>query len=131
MSQDDKSADGAAGTDAPDIALPGTAARAARDYPDLWAAVQRVGEAAGAAGPLDARASRLVHLAFAIASSSEGATHSHARRALGEGFTAEELEHVAMLGVTTLGWPHAVKGLTWVRDVTRGPRRARGGSGQD
>ncbi len=106
------------GTDSPDVRLPNAAAGAAHDYPELWAAVQRVGELARTAGPLDTRASRLVHLAFAMASGSEGATHSHVRRALGEGFQPEELEHVAMLAVTTLGWPTAVKGLTWVRDIT-------------
>ena len=119
MSNGERLARGAAGTEAPDVPLPPAAAVAARDYPELWAAVQRVGEEARNAGPLDARASRLVHLAFAIASGSEGATHSHARRALGEGFTPEELDHVAVLGVTTLGWSGAVRGLTWVRDVTR------------
>jgi alkylhydroperoxidase/carboxymuconolactone decarboxylase family protein YurZ len=108
----------ATGTDAPDVSLPEAAAGAARDYPDLWAALQRVGEEARKAGPLDARTSRLVHLAFAMAAGSEGATHSHARRALREGFTPQQLEHVAMLGVSTLGWPAAVRGLTWVRDVT-------------
>jgi hypothetical protein len=30
-----------------------------------------------------------------------------------------ELEHVALLAVTTLGWPQAIKGLTWIRDVTQ------------
>jgi hypothetical protein len=33
--------------------------------------------------------------------------------------SAAELEHVSLLAGTTLGWPHAVKGLTWIRDVTR------------
>ena len=32
----------------------------------------------------------------------------------------EELEHVAFLAITTLGWPQAIRGLTWIRDVTRG-----------
>jgi hypothetical protein len=26
---------------------------------------------------------------------------------------------VALLATTTLGWPQAVKGLTWVKDVTQ------------
>jgi hypothetical protein len=30
-----------------------------------------------------------------------------------------KLEHVALFAITTLGWPQAVKGLTWIRDVTR------------
>lgn len=67
---------------------------------------------------------RLVHLALALGAGSEGAVHSHARRGLAEGLTADELEHVAWLAVTTLGWPQCIKGLTWIRDVTRhGDRR--------
>jgi 4-carboxymuconolactone decarboxylase len=105
-------------TDAPGVKLPGTARGVATKYPELWQAYQRLGEQASRAGPLDARARRLAHLALAIASGSEGATHSHTRRALAEGITAEELEHVALLAITTIGWSNAIKGLTWVRDVT-------------
>ena len=124
MSKDDRvSRD----TDSPDVALPGTANRVARDRPALWEAFQRLGEEASRAGPLDDRTRRLVHLAYAIAADSEGATHSHARRALGDGIGVEELEHVALLAVTTIGWSGAIKGLSWVRDVTAGRRRVMSG----
>jgi alkylhydroperoxidase/carboxymuconolactone decarboxylase family protein YurZ len=106
-------------TGSPDVPLPETANSVARDQPELWAAFQSLGEAASRAGPLDERTRRLVHLAFAIATDSQGATHSHARRALADGVSAEELDHVAFLAVTTLGWAGAIKGLTWIRDVTR------------
>jgi 4-carboxymuconolactone decarboxylase len=106
-------------SDAPGVRLPGAARGLAQKHPELWKAYQRLGEQASHAGPLDAHSRRLVHLALAMATGSEGATHSHARRALAEGITAEELEHVALLAITTIGWSNAVKGLTWVRDVTR------------
>ena len=112
---------GAHGTESPDVPLPETASHVAREHPDLWGSFQRLGEAASRAGPLDERTRRLVHLAYAIATDSHGATHSHARRALADGISAEELDHVALLAVTTLGWSGAIKGLTWVRDVTRAP----------
>lgn len=99
--------------------LPGAAGRVASEKPDLWRALQDMGEAANRAGPLDERTRRLVSLAFAIAADSEGATHSHTRRALGEGLSADELHQVAYLAVTTLGWPHAIRGLTWIQDLTR------------
>lgn len=107
------------GTDTPEVQLPDTANRIARENPALWAAFQRLGEEASRAGPLDDRTRRLVHLAYAIAADSEGATHSHTRRALADGIVAAELDHVALLAVTTIGWSGAVKGLSWVRDVTR------------
>lgn len=106
-------------TGTPGVRLPGTADEIAHQHPDLWAAFQRLGEEASRAGPLDARTRRLVHLALAVASESEGATHSHARRGLAEKLTPAELEHVPLLGITTLGWSRAMKGLNWVRDITR------------
>lgn len=99
--------------------LPDAAGRVAGEKPELWQALQRLGEAANQAGPLDARTRRLVNLALAIAADSEGATHSHTRRGLAEGLSADELHHVAYLAVTTLGWPHAIRGLTWIQDFTR------------
>jgi alkylhydroperoxidase/carboxymuconolactone decarboxylase family protein YurZ len=102
--------------------LPTAASLVAAELPELWRAFQHLGEEAGNAGPLDTRSRRLVHLAFAIGVGSEGATHSQSRRAVAEGLSAEELEHVALLGVTTLGWPQAVRGLTWVRDITKPSR---------
>jgi 4-carboxymuconolactone decarboxylase len=109
-----------AASDAAYVKLPGAALHVARTHPEVWEAFQRLGEKASRAGPLDARTRRLVHLALAIAAGSEGATHSHVRRASSEGISPEELEHVAVLAITTVGWSHAIMGLTWVRDITRG-----------
>jgi 4-carboxymuconolactone decarboxylase len=111
--------DASAISDTPQVQLPGTAGQVAQEKPQLWRAFQALGEATGEAGPLDERARRLVNLALAIGADSEGATHSHSRRALAEGFSAEELDHVAFLAITTLGWPQAIRGLTWIRDVTQ------------
>jgi alkylhydroperoxidase/carboxymuconolactone decarboxylase family protein YurZ len=106
-------------SDAPGVELPGTAGQVAKQTPGLWRAFPARGAATGAAGPLSEREQRLVNLALALGGDSEGATHSHARRALAEGLPADALEHVAFLAITTLGWPQAVRGLTWIRDVTR------------
>lgn len=105
-------------TDAPEVVLPGAAGGVAHDKPEVWEAFQKLGAAASDAGPLDERTRRLVNLALAIGADSEGATHSHCRRALAEGLQREELEHVAYLAITTLGWPRAIRALTWIHDVT-------------
>jgi alkylhydroperoxidase/carboxymuconolactone decarboxylase family protein YurZ len=102
------------------VELPGTAGQVAREKPELWRAFQALGAATGAAGPLSEREQRLVNLALAIGGDSEGATHSHTRRAVAEGLSSDELDHVAFLAITTLGWPQAIRGLSWVRDVTKG-----------
>ena len=106
-------------TDAPTVSLPGTAGGVAHDQPELWEAFQQLGRAASDAGPLDERSRRLANLALAIGGDSEGAVHSHCRRGLAEGIAPEALEHVAYLAITTLGWPRAMRALTWIRDVTR------------
>ncbi len=97
--------------------LPSGAGIVAEDYPEIWDAYSRLGAACAEAGPLDERERRLVKLALALAVGSEGATHSHARRALDEGILPEELRHVAMLAIPSLGFPRAVAAMTWIDDI--------------
>ncbi len=98
--------------------LPSGASNGARVYPAVWQAYAALGKACTGAGPIDGRTARLLKLALAIGASSEGAVHSHARRALGEGISAAELKQVAILAIPTIGFPQAVKGLTWIEDIT-------------
>lgn len=97
--------------------LPSGAGEVARAHPAVWKAYSALGKAVAEAGPLDERTRRLVKLAMAIGASSEGAVHSHARRALKEGIRRDEMKHLALLAITTLGLPQAVKGLTWIEDI--------------
>lgn len=90
------------------------------ENPAVWDGYTGLEAALAAAGPLDARTQRLVKLAMALGARHEGAVHSHARRALREGATRADLLHVALLGVTTLGWPHATTGRAWILDTLRG-----------
>ena len=98
--------------------LPAAAGNIAKQFPDLWKAYQGLGKSASDAGPLDDRQKRLVKLGLAIALGSEGAVHSHARRALQEGFSAEDVKHAALLAIPTIGFPRAVAALSWITDVT-------------
>ena len=50
----------------------------------------------------------------------EGATHAHVRRALEVGISPDEIRHVTMLALTTLGFPVTVKAYTWVNDILDG-----------
>jgi alkylhydroperoxidase/carboxymuconolactone decarboxylase family protein YurZ len=98
--------------------LPSGAGEVAQAYPAIWAAYAALGKACSEAGPLDARTRRLVKLALAVGALSEGAVHSHARRALADGLAMEELKQVALLAIPTLGFPQGVKALTWIEDIT-------------
>jgi alkylhydroperoxidase/carboxymuconolactone decarboxylase family protein YurZ len=103
--------------------LPSLPSSVTKQYPEVMKAYRALGDACADAGPLDERSERLVKLALAVAAGSEGAVHSHARRAIDEGLEAAELEHVALLAITTIGFPRAMAGLSWVRDVTRKRRK--------
>jgi 4-carboxymuconolactone decarboxylase len=68
-------------------------------------------------GPLDAKAKRLVKLGISIGLNAEGAVKSHARRALEEGITADEIRHTVLLSFTTAGFPTMIASLKWVNEV--------------
>lgn len=99
--------------------IPAVPGRLASDHPDLWSAYAALGEASAKAGPLTERERRLVKLALSIGAASEGAVHSHTRRALAEGIEAEALRHVAILAVGPLGLPRAVAATSWIDDIAR------------
>lgn len=97
--------------------LPSTASTVAETYPDVWDAYADLGKACSEAGPIDGETKRLVKLALAVGTQSEGAVHSHVRRGLEEGVDPEALRHVAMLAVPTLGFPEGVAALSWIDDL--------------
>jgi 4-carboxymuconolactone decarboxylase len=87
-------------------------------FPDVAAALDGLGAATGAAGPLDERTQRLVKLAMAIACESPGAVRSNVRKALDAGDSLDDVRHVALLAITTCGFPKAVAGMHWIDEVT-------------
>lgn len=95
-----------------------------KNYPEIWRAYDGLGAAVHNSGPLEKKHRELLKLAMAIGARLEGAVHSHTRRALEAGASAEEIRHVVLLGVTTLGFPHTVAALTWVEDDLRGDQGA-------
>lgn len=97
--------------------LPKAFEKFSRKNPDVVKAYEKLGQACADAGPLDARTRELVKLGMAIGVRSEGAVHSHARRALEAGATREQIHHVVALAVPTLGFPTTAAAFTWVEDV--------------
>ncbi|MGJ3263241.1 MAG: carboxymuconolactone decarboxylase family protein [Salinarimonas sp.] len=98
--------------------LPSGAGDVAATYPQVWDAYAALGKATSEAGPIDGRTARLVKLALAIGALSEGAVHSHTRRALDEGIEPAALKQVAMMAIPTMGFPQGVRALTWIEDIT-------------
>ncbi|SDY05897.1 carboxymuconolactone decarboxylase family protein [Citreimonas salinaria] len=97
--------------------LPGAAGDLAEDHPEIWKAYSALGKATADCGPLTERERRLVKLALAIGAGSEGAVHSHTRRARSEGIEQEAIAQVAMLAIGPLGLPRAVAAKTWIEDI--------------
>jgi len=96
--------------------LPGTARRIAENNPAVWEAFNRLGKEVAEAGPLSRREMRLVKIALAMGIQSEGAVHSHARRGRAEGLSEEDLHHVAVLAIPTIGFPRAAAACSWLGD---------------
>jgi alkylhydroperoxidase/carboxymuconolactone decarboxylase family protein YurZ len=91
-------------------------------YPEVWNAFTELGNRCHEAGPLDEKTRRLVKLALAIGGELEGATHSAVRNALAMGIRPEEIQHVAVLAITTLGFPATIRALTWISDDLKSDR---------
>jgi 4-carboxymuconolactone decarboxylase len=88
-------------------------------YPEVARALDELGHAADQAGPLDSKTQRLATLGIAIGAVSKGAVRSNVRKALGVGATPDEIRQVALLAVTTRGFPGAVAGFQWIEEVLR------------
>lgn len=82
-----------------------------------YAALNGLGKAAKAAGPLNEKTAQLIQLAGAAAARSEGAVHSHARRALEAGAKPEEVYHALLLLTSTIGFPTVSAAISWIDDV--------------
>lgn len=86
-------------------------------YPELMKTVEELGAVSSDAGPLDEKVRHLVQLGAAAALRSEGAVHSHARRALKAGASAEEIRHALILLTSTIGFPTVAAAISWVDDI--------------
>lgn len=86
-------------------------------FPRVAESLDQAGMATQEAGPLDDRTQRLVKLGIAVGALAEGAVRSSARRALDLGVSDAELRHVAVLAITTAGFPTAIAGLGWIEEV--------------
>lgn len=86
-------------------------------FKKYFTALSNLGKTAKASGPLNEKTSQLIQLAGAAAVRSEGAVHSHARRALDAGSKPAELYHTLLLLTSTIGFPTVSAAISWVDDV--------------
>ncbi len=89
-------------------------------YPEVISALETLGTTIRGIGALDEKTSHLVQLAAAATAKSEGAVHSHTRRAIKAGASKEEIYHTLLLLVSTIGFPQAMAAISWCRDILEG-----------
>lgn len=86
-------------------------------HPEYLEAVENLGAVTKNSGPLDEKTAQLIQLAASIAIKSEGAVHSHTKRALEAGASAVEIRHSVIVLTNTLGFPNVMAGMSWVNDI--------------
>jgi len=92
------------------------------EFPEVAKAYEKLGDAVHGAGPLDAKTRALIKLALSTGSRLEGAVHAHARKAVAAGVSRDELRHVVMLSLPTIGFPSMMAALSWVDDIFEAKR---------
>jgi 4-carboxymuconolactone decarboxylase len=97
--------------------LPARYQRIRKENKKFFNAVERLGKVAKEEGPLNEKTSHLIQLAAATAIRSEGAVHSHTRRALKAGAKPEEIRHSLRILTSTIGFPTVAAALSWAEDV--------------
>ena len=97
--------------------VPKFLAQLKKGHKKFFSAVEGLGKAVRQEGPINEKTGHLIQLAAAATLRSEGAVHSHARRALEAGATPQEIRHAIILVTSTIGFPNVVAALSWVDDV--------------
>jgi alkylhydroperoxidase/carboxymuconolactone decarboxylase family protein YurZ len=94
-------------------------------YPEIARAYEQLGAACHLAGPIPKKERALLKLGISMGAWLEGAVHSHVRKSLEAGATPEEIRHVALLALPTLGFPATMAVLTWVEDILPAGKKKR------
>jgi len=87
------------------------------DFPSVARAHDALSQSVGGSRPIDERTQRLIKLGIAVGAVSDGAVRSAARKAVEAGASRAELEQVALLAVSTRGFPAAIAALGWIAEV--------------
>lgn len=86
-------------------------------HPGFIDAVESLGARLKKEGVIELKTAHLVQLAAAASIRSEGAVHSHTRRAISAGAEPKEIYHALILLTSTIGFPNVMAALSWADDV--------------
>ena len=88
-----------------------------KEYPEIAAAYERLGDAVHNYGALNDKERAIVKLSLAAGAKLEGVVHSQVRKAIKTGLSKKEIRQVALLAIPTIGFPHAMAVLSWMDDI--------------
>jgi alkylhydroperoxidase/carboxymuconolactone decarboxylase family protein YurZ len=86
-------------------------------FPGVFKDFQQLGKTCRESGPLEKKYQDLTNLGIAIGANSRGAVMSQTRKALESGASKEEIAHVVLLSLTTIGFPNMIAAMGWVDNV--------------
>ncbi|MEW6010928.1 MAG: carboxymuconolactone decarboxylase family protein [Euryarchaeota archaeon] len=86
-------------------------------YPEYSSILSDLGKVVRKSGPIDHKHSHLIQLSASAAIKSEGAVHSHVKRAINAGATPEEIYHTIMLVTSIIGFPSVAAAISWADDI--------------
>ena len=89
-------------------------------FPEVFKDYQQLGKTCRESGPLGEKYQNLTNLGIAIGANSRGAVMSQTRKALESGASQEEIVHVVLLSLTTIGFPNMIAAMGWVDEVLEG-----------
>ena len=96
-----------------------------KTYPEIADAYEQLGNAVHGNGPLTRKERALVKFAMSVGARLEGGAHSHIRKALSVGVEPEELRHIALLAIQTIGFPSAMAAMSWIDDIVKPARKGK------
>ncbi|MBM4171711.1 MAG: carboxymuconolactone decarboxylase family protein [Ignavibacteria bacterium] len=88
-----------------------------KNYPTVAVAYENLGGAVHESGPLDEKTRVLIKLAISIGARMEGAVHAQVRKAIKLKIKKEEIKQVALLAITTIGFPSSMAAMSWIDDL--------------
>jgi alkylhydroperoxidase/carboxymuconolactone decarboxylase family protein YurZ len=89
-------------------------------YPQVAQAYEQLGDAVHQQGPLNERERALLKLAISGSNGLSSALKSHIRKGMAAGLSRQEMEHVALLLLPTVGFPTAMAMLGVIEDQLGG-----------
>jgi 4-carboxymuconolactone decarboxylase len=89
-----------------------------RVFPNVHAAHQKLARSCYETGPLEERTPGSSSSGLQLVRNPREPC-ARTRAALAEEMRAQELRHVGLLALTTIGFPHTMAGLNWIEEVGR------------